>query len=96
MQGYKVGYKTPYYQAILKWLRVVGQGKGAISQRELLTLMDKTRPTKSFYRAMTQAELDGLVTKVGILTEKGGRGVAYEVHTSLVQMRLPFDQEMPF
>lgn len=96
MQGYKVGYKTPYYQKILKWLKVIGQGKGAVSQRELLNLIDAKRPTKSFYRAMTQAELDGLVTKVGIETPKGGRGVAYEVHLSLTQMRLPFEQEMPF
>jgi len=96
LNGYKLPYKTPYYQNVLKCIRKIAMGKGMASQRELLDMLGKQRPTKSFYRAMTQAELDGYVTKAGFTTERGGRGVGYEVHMTLEQMRLPFEPEFPF
>jgi len=92
---YKVDYATPYYQNILKWLKQVGQGTGMVSQRELLELIE-SKPTKSFYRAMQQAVEDKVVVKVGITGPKGGRAVAYEVQRDLKQLRLPFEDAVPF
>jgi len=95
MNGYKLKHMTPYYQKILGKLREVAAHKGMIGQGELLAQLNLTK-TKSFYRAMTQAEMDGVVSKAYYLTEKGGRAVGYEVHVELTQMRLPFENGIPF
>jgi len=95
VNGYKVPYKTPYYQMVLKKLREIAAHRGMIGQSELAAEMGVNR-TKSFYRALTQAEIDGYVTKAGYLSEKGGRCIGYEVHVDMIQLRLPFEQEYPF
>jgi len=94
VNGYKVPYKTPYYQKVLSKLREIAAHKGMIGQGELAAELGVNR-TKSFFRAMAQAELDGYVTKAGYLTERGGRAIGYEVHLDMVQLRLPFE-ERPF
>jgi len=95
MQGYKLSYKTPYYQTVLAKLREIAAHRGMIGQIELAKELGVNR-TKSFYRAMTQAELDGYVTKAGYIGERGGRAVGYEIHVDMVQLRLPFESEYPF
>lgn len=95
MSGYKLKYTTPYYAEVLATLRKVAAGKGMVGQGELAQMMGR-KVTKSFRRALTQAELDGYVTKAAFYTEKGGRAVGYEVHLELVQLRLPFESGYPF
>jgi len=95
MSGYKLKHTTPYYAEVVSKLREIAAGKGMVGQGELALMLNR-KVTKSFRRAMTQAELDGYVTKAYYYTERGGRAVGYEVHTNLVQLRLPFESEYPF
>jgi len=95
MTGYKTKYMTPYYSDVVAKLREIAAHKGMVGQGELAAMLNR-KVTKSLRRAMTQAEIDGYVTKAYYWTEKGGRAVGYEVHTDLVQLRLPFETGHPF
>lgn len=93
--GYKLNGITPYYAAMLSKLREVAAHKGMIGQGELAAAL-KVNVTKSFRRAVRQAEIDGYVTKAYYYGANGGRCVGFEVHTDLVQLRLPFEDGHPF
>lgn len=95
MSGYKLKHMTPYYSEVVAKLREIAAGRGMVGQGELAQMLGR-KVTKSFRRALTQAELDGYVTKAYFYTSKGGRAVGYEVHTDLVQLRLPFESGYPF
>jgi hypothetical protein len=66
-----------------------------IGQVELAEQLGVNR-TRSFYTAITQAELDGYITKAGYIGERGGNAVGYEIHMDMTQLRLPFESEFPF
>lgn len=87
MTGYKTTITTPYYRQVVNKLHMLGTKRGMIDQREFARILG-VKVTKSFRRAMTQAEIDGLVTKVMYLTEKNGRAIGYELHTQLRQLPL--------
>jgi len=103
MQGYKLSFETEYYRDVKAIIKELAAGRGTFVPADIaekLWALQKGysgQVTKSLMRALTQADLDGLVTRFGFITKRGGRGTAFEIHVPMRQMELSeAAQDFPF
>lgn len=96
MTGYKMRGETPYYAMVKAALKHFEADKGVVGQGQLADHLG-IKVTVSLRRALTQAELDGLVTPYRFYTERGGLAKAFEIHLEQRQMSLAEAQpDQPF
>jgi len=94
MNGYKTTVQSEYYRDVKRIIQQYGAGRGTFLPTEIAAAMGALKKgyssvvTMSLRRALTQAELDGLVTPCSMITERGGRGKYFEVHVQMRQWTL--------